>query len=136
MDIKDTLKSAYELETRLFRLSLRSREIGEAVKQAKFDLREARIKQAEYNGFRALWDKAAGRYEGKMEELNANLRRAEEKLEYLLWRRSLPMSRRAKVFSPLGRNGRLLPWRSRKPPVFGHSWSAACAPRSWRLCWK
>ena len=84
MDIKDTLKSAYELETRLFRLSLRSREIGEAVKQAKFDLREARIKQAEYNGFRALWDKAAGRYEGKMEELNANLRRAEEKLEYLL----------------------------------------------------
>lgn len=88
MDIHTVLNQVYELENRLFSLTLRSRELGETVKQAKADLRDARVRQVEYTGFRALWDKAHGRYAGKVEELDYNLRRAESELSLLLRQQS------------------------------------------------
>lgn len=84
MSTNDILTHAYELETRLYSLVLRSREVSEAVKQAKYDLRTAQVNQVEYTGFWALWDKASGRYAGKAEELAYHVSQAEARLDMLL----------------------------------------------------
>jgi len=83
MKLRSQLKDAYELDSRLFALSLRGKELGETVKQAKAELRDARVRQVEYTGFRALWDKAHGRYADKAEALDYRVRRAEAELKLL-----------------------------------------------------
>lgn len=88
MPMNDILTRAYELDTLLHDLQRRSAEAIEAVKQAKYDLRTAQANQVEYTGFRALWDKASGRYAGKAEELAYHVRQAEARLDMLLRQQS------------------------------------------------
>lgn len=84
MELLSQLKDVYELETRIHTLTLRTLELTEAVKQAKFEARAANAELVEYNGFRALWDKASGRYAGKVYEMEHRIHRAEQILETVL----------------------------------------------------
>lgn len=71
----------YQLEISLLRLERQAEEISAALRQAKFDLREANVAQAEYSGsFRALRD----RFTGKREEAETTLRHAVQQAEATL----------------------------------------------------
>ena len=77
------LNRVYELETDIFRSSQRETELKEAVKQARFDLRQATIAQVEYSGIRAFLDKLSGKYADKAEEFSREVRKAEAELGIL-----------------------------------------------------
>ena len=77
------LNRVYELETAIFRSSAKEAELAEALKQAKFGLRQARIAQVEYGGIRAFADKLSGKYADKVELLSRDVRKAEAELSVL-----------------------------------------------------
>lgn len=75
------LNERFQLEIDLLRLERQAEEISAALRQAKFDLREANVAQAEYSGsFRALRD----RFTGKREESETALRHAVQQAEATL----------------------------------------------------
>ena len=74
------LNRVYELETAIFRSSQKESQLKNAVRQAKFDLREAKIAQVEYSGIRPFLDKLSGRYPDKAESLSWEVRKAEAEL--------------------------------------------------------
>ena len=78
------LERTYELETALYRGSLRESELADAISRAKFDLRTAKQTQAEYGGIRALFDRFSGRQAEKAEALARDVRKAEAGLYALL----------------------------------------------------
>lgn len=84
MPLTEQLKQAYALEAQLYSLQLRSEELSQEAKQAKYALRSARAAQVEYGGIRAFWDKLSGKYPDKTESLDRNVRRAEAELNSLL----------------------------------------------------
>lgn len=77
------LNRVYELETAIFRSSQRAAELTDAVKQAKFNLRQATIAQVEYGGIRAFLDKLSGKYADKAEDFSREARKAEAELSVL-----------------------------------------------------
>lgn len=77
------LNRVYELETAIFRSSAKEAELAEALKQAKFGLRQARIAQVEYGGIRAFADKLSCKYADKVELLSRDVRKAEAELSVL-----------------------------------------------------
>ena len=77
------LTRIYELETTIHRSTVKEAELKEAVNQAKFNHRQARIAQVEYGGIRAMMDKLSGKYADKVEALSQEFRRAEAKLSAL-----------------------------------------------------
>lgn len=77
------LNRVYELETDIFRNSQRETELKEAVKQAKYDLRQATIAQVEYSGIRAFLDKLSGKYADKAEVFSREVRKEEAELSIL-----------------------------------------------------
>ena len=77
------LNPVYELETAIFRSSQKEEKLKEAVKQAKFDLRQATIAQVEYSGIRAFLDKLSGKYSDKAEVFSREVRKAEAELSIL-----------------------------------------------------
>lgn len=77
------LNRVYELETAIFRSSQRAAELTDAVKQAKFNLRQATIAQVEYGGIRAFLDKLSGKYADKAEDFSREARKAEAELSAL-----------------------------------------------------
>jgi len=84
MPLTEQIKQAYALEAQLCSLRLRSRELSETVKQAKYTLRTARAAQVEYGGLSAFLDKLSGKYPDKAESLDREVRRAEAELNSLL----------------------------------------------------
>ena len=77
------LNRIYELETAIYRSSIREAELKESVKQAKFNLRQATIAQVEYGGIRAFVDKLSGKHADKAEALSREVRKAEAELHSL-----------------------------------------------------
>lgn len=77
------LNHVYELETDIFRSSQKEAGLKDAVKQAKFNLRQATIAQVEYSGVRAFLDKFSGKYADKAEEFSREVRKAEAELSIL-----------------------------------------------------
>lgn len=74
----------YELETGLLRLSGRREEIRKALKQAKYDLRQAQQEQTLYGGsFRGFLDRISGKQEEKQEALRRAVNAAQSVLESL-----------------------------------------------------
>ena len=72
------LSKRFQLEIDLLRLERQAEEISAALRQAKFDLREAKVAEAEYRGsFRALRD----RFTGKREETETAFRHAVQTAE-------------------------------------------------------
>ena len=72
------IQERFQLEIELLRLERQIAEDSAAIRQAKYDLREAKVAQAEYSGsFRALRDKLTGR----REETETALRHAVQKSE-------------------------------------------------------
>lgn len=77
------LKTVYDLETALLRAQRREEALQEAIQQARFHLRQAKITQVEYGGIRALLDKLSGKHADKEEALARNVRKAEAELSLL-----------------------------------------------------
>ena len=72
------IQSRYQLEIDLLRLEQQVEENNAALRQAKFDLRKAKVAEAEYRGsFKSFRDKLAGR----REETETALRHAVQKAE-------------------------------------------------------
>lgn len=78
MDNRNLIQDRFRLETDLLRLERQAEENKAALRQAKFDLREAKVAEAEYRGsFRSFKDKLTG----KREETETALRHAVQKAE-------------------------------------------------------
>ena len=78
MDNRNLIQDRFRLETDLLRLERQTEENKAALRQAKFDLREAKVAVAEYRGsFRSFKDKLTG----KREETETALRHAVQKAE-------------------------------------------------------
>jgi len=84
MPLTEQIKQAYALEAQLCSLGLRSAELSQEAKQAKYALRTARAAQVEYGGLSAFLDKLSGKYPDKAETLDRDVRRAESRLNSLL----------------------------------------------------
>lgn len=79
------LKQRYALETELLHVNLRSKEVAEEIKQAKFDERAA--KEALWNyesSIRGFLHRISGKREENLEALNRKLRRCQQQLSDLL----------------------------------------------------
>jgi len=78
VDNRNLIQDRFRLETDLLRLERQTEENKAALRQAKFDLREAKVAEAEYRGsFRSFKDKLTG----KREETETALRHAVQKAE-------------------------------------------------------
>lgn len=78
MDKRNLIQDRFQLETDLLRLERQTEENKAALRQAKFDLREAKVAEAEYRGsFRSFKDKLTG----KREETETALRHTVQKAE-------------------------------------------------------
>lgn len=76
--ITSQIQNRFRLETDLLRLERQAEESKAALRQAKFDLREAKVAEAEYRGsFRSFKDKLTG----KQEQIETALRHAVRKAE-------------------------------------------------------
>ena len=72
------IQERFQLEIELLRLERKIAENSAAIRQAKYDLREAKVAETEYSGsFRALRDK----FTGRREETETALRHAVQKAE-------------------------------------------------------
>lgn len=77
------LNRVYELETDIFYSSQKEAELKDAVKQAKFRLRQSEIAQVEYSGIRVFLDKLSGKYADKAEAFSREVRKAKAELSIL-----------------------------------------------------
>lgn len=78
MDNRNLIQDRFQAETSLLRLERQQDETEAALRQAKFDLREAKAAQAEYSGsFKSFRDKLTG----KREETETALRHTVQKAE-------------------------------------------------------
>lgn len=78
MDNRNLIQDRFRLETDLLRLERQAEENKAALRQAKFDLREAKVAEAEYrSSFRSFKDKLTG----KRENTETALRHAVQKAE-------------------------------------------------------
>ena len=70
------IQDRFQLEMNLLRLERQAEEVKAALRQGKFDLREAKVAQSEYAGsFKSFWDKL----KGQREETETALRHAVQK---------------------------------------------------------
>ena len=81
MEQKDLIQKCHGLEISLLRLERQIEENKAALQQAKFDLREAKIAQAEYSGsFKSFRDKLTGKQESTEVALRHAVQKAEAEL--------------------------------------------------------
>lgn len=79
--IPEQLRQRHQLEMLLLRLERQTEENEFALRQAKFDLREAKVAEAEYGGsFRSFRDKLTGKKEEAETALRHNVQKAEAAL--------------------------------------------------------
>ena len=120
MTQSELVQNRFELDLALLRAN-RAKEVAEAVlRQAKYDLREAKVAQAEYGGsFKSFRD----RLTGKKEETETTLRHAVQKAEADLdaARRELPI-KQEKISALEESLSQLPPWDTLRSPETDALW--------------